>query len=343
MVNASPSAGSVAVVIPCYNGASYVCAAVESALTQAYRGTVRVLVVDDGSSDGSPDILRRQFSNHPRFQLLTHPSRDNRGVSASRRLGVESTDAQFVAFLDADDVFEQGKVALQVDRLSAHPDAVLCHSAARVIYENPADEKTFHESFTLTERELEYEFFKLDGFLERNPICNSTVLARRSVLVETLCHFPQLFQFEDWLNWVLLGFRGKFLFLPQRLTQYRYHAVSATAQMVRDPLRKSYSHVEFFLALLAQDATYRQGAWLSEKLGARLRQTLASIVAMYGKEQSGLRFAAGLDTLLRGADQVDAAEARALREELRIARNRLAYYDNHPLVRLRRLIKKRLG
>jgi glycosyltransferase involved in cell wall biosynthesis len=90
-------ADRVSVLIPCYNGARYLPAAIESALAQTLR-PVAVMVVDDGSTDGSADIARR-YARHG----VEVVAQTNRGVSAARNAALRKTDGEWCVFLDADD------------------------------------------------------------------------------------------------------------------------------------------------------------------------------------------------------------------------------------------------
>lgn len=101
----------VSVVIPCFNAEAYVADAIESALDQTAE--VEVIVIDDGSTDSSLEVIRRYQS---RIRWETGP---NRGGNAARNRGLELAEGDFVQFLDADDVLMPGKVAAQ---LSATPD-----------------------------------------------------------------------------------------------------------------------------------------------------------------------------------------------------------------------------
>src|SRR5215208_465500 len=84
--------------------------AIESILVQDYDDW-ELLLVDDGSTDGSTEIARRYADGDPsRIRYLTHPGGENRGMSASRNLGVRQARGEYVAFLDADDTWLQGKL-----------------------------------------------------------------------------------------------------------------------------------------------------------------------------------------------------------------------------------------
>lgn len=83
-----------------------------------------LLLVDDGSTDDSPDVARRAVASHPeRIRLLTHPNGAHLGMSASRNRGIQAARGEFVAFLDADDVFLPEKLERQLKVLFNHPDA----------------------------------------------------------------------------------------------------------------------------------------------------------------------------------------------------------------------------
>lgn len=101
---------SVSIVIPSYNKREYVAASIESALAQTHA--CEVIVIDDGSTDGSRDIIRNYDGQ------ITWKAEQNRGGSAARNRGVELAKGEYIQFLDADDILPNHKVARQLDRLS---------------------------------------------------------------------------------------------------------------------------------------------------------------------------------------------------------------------------------
>jgi len=110
----------VSVVIPVYNAAEFVAAALESALREAV--VQQVLVVDDGSTDASLAVCRRIADRDPRVTVLTHENGARRGASASRNLGLEHAACELVAFLDADDLYVPGRFKAAVEMLTSSPD-----------------------------------------------------------------------------------------------------------------------------------------------------------------------------------------------------------------------------
>jgi glycosyltransferase involved in cell wall biosynthesis len=96
--------------------------AVESVMAQTFADW-ELILVDDGSADRSGAIARQWAGRHPdRVRYLTHPGRENRGMSASRNLGVTHARGNLLAFLDADDVWLPGKLETQIGLAAAHPE-----------------------------------------------------------------------------------------------------------------------------------------------------------------------------------------------------------------------------
>src|SRR5262249_18578704 len=118
----------VSIVTPFLNAERFIAESVESVLAQTYRDW-ELLLVDDGSSDGSPAIAARYATAHPqKIRCLGHDGRRNRGASASRNLGIALARGEYIAFLDADDVYLPPKLAEQVPVLDAHPDIAMTYA-----------------------------------------------------------------------------------------------------------------------------------------------------------------------------------------------------------------------
>jgi glycosyltransferase involved in cell wall biosynthesis len=114
---------TVSVVIIFFNAARFIGEALESVAAQTF-GDWELILVDDGSTDGGPDIARRfaQSTANP-VRMLQHPGGVNRGMSASRNLGASHASGRYLAFLDADDVWFPTKLAEQVVALDGEPRA----------------------------------------------------------------------------------------------------------------------------------------------------------------------------------------------------------------------------
>lgn len=191
----------VSVIIPTYNRARVIRDAVDSVLAQDFRD-FELIVVDDGSTDGTRDILDAYLDasdgNFPRIRALTQ---ENRGVSAARNRGIAAASGQYVAFLDSDDLWFPKKLSTQVAFFEENPEALICQTdeiwIRRGVRVNPKKKHSkpsgmiFEESLglclvspsaVLIERSL---FDKVGLFDESLPICEDYDLWLR-----VSCRYP---------------------------------------------------------------------------------------------------------------------------------------------------------
>lgn len=109
----------VSVIIPTYNRAYCIERAVDSALAQTYP-EIEVVVIDDGSQDGTAELLARRYATDSRVRCIRQP---NAGVVRARNAGIQAAGGDYVAFLDSDDVWKPWKIELQVRCMQRLPDA----------------------------------------------------------------------------------------------------------------------------------------------------------------------------------------------------------------------------
>jgi len=121
----------VSVITIFMNAERFLAEAINSVLAQDFVD-FELILVDDGSTDGSTRIARAYAERHvPRFRYLEHPGHANRGMSASRNLGLEAARGELVAFIDADDVWRPYKLSEQVAIMDAHPELGMVCGAVR--------------------------------------------------------------------------------------------------------------------------------------------------------------------------------------------------------------------
>ena len=122
----------VTVIIPAYNRAKYIHQTVESVLTQTFKD-IELIVVDDGSNDGTREILEKYGSQ---IKLMEHEGRKNKGQSAALNLGLRHAGGKYIAILDSDDYWESEKVAIQFAYLEKHPEIGLVYCNGKAVNEN---------------------------------------------------------------------------------------------------------------------------------------------------------------------------------------------------------------
>ena len=108
----------VSVIVPAYNAAPFLVETLRSIQTQTYRH-LEVVVVDDGSTDGTHEIAASFANSDPRFIVMSHAK--NAGVSAARNTGLSRANGEWIAFQDADDVWLPEKTESQLQLASGNP------------------------------------------------------------------------------------------------------------------------------------------------------------------------------------------------------------------------------
>jgi glycosyltransferase involved in cell wall biosynthesis len=236
----------VSVVMPVYNRAAYVGAAIESVLAQTYR-PIQLIVVDDGSMDESAEIIRT-FGDaiHPIFQ-------ENQGVSAARNVGLSAATGAYIAFLDSDDMWEPSFAETMVAAANSRPDAAVFYSRGRAM---DATGAMLPQSVSAHRVAPEAMYATL---LRKNFLIPSAMLLRREAL-DDVAWFDSAFTVgEDWDLWLRLLQRGvRFVAVTQSLMRYRVHEGSLTGNVAVG--RQSMSAVAAKL-FGSDDGYYAQWPW----------------------------------------------------------------------------------
>ena len=118
-MNVSRVEGLVSIIVPIYNAERFLAEAIDSVLAQTYTDW-ELLLIDDGSTDRSTEIAQQYAASNPeRIHFLEHSGRRNFGVCSSRNLGIGRSRGEYIALLDADDVWLPSKLAEQIALMKA--------------------------------------------------------------------------------------------------------------------------------------------------------------------------------------------------------------------------------
>lgn len=203
----------VAIVTAVYNGADHILETLESVREQTLTN-FEMVVVDDGSDDATPEIVR----SFPDVRIRMIESGGRKGVSAARNLGLETCSAPLVVFLDADDLLLPEALERMVASLDAHPGAVACfgHHIKISITGDPIGGT---EPSALKKLPAEDT---LRHLVARNFICNGGALCMRTAAAREVGGFdPELRFGEDREFWCRVAVLSDFVFVPETFLKYR--------------------------------------------------------------------------------------------------------------------------
>ena len=215
----------VSVIIPVYNAERFLEQAVASVLRQPE--VQEIFLVDDGSTDNSMQLSKRLAAHHPKtIKVLCHPDGKNHGPAATRNLGLASACCEYIAFLDADDLYLENRFTETIKAFDAHASADGVYETVRMLKED------HHLSESITRR-AGGEFARLDcpnpnhlfamlaraknGYIHLNGLT-----LRRESIDSSLYFDPTLIQCQDTDFMLRLSARRRLYGAPMdRVVAYR--------------------------------------------------------------------------------------------------------------------------
>jgi len=252
----------VAVVVPAFNAADYLGEALDSIAAQT-RPPVEVVVIDDGSTDGTPTIAEDRG-----VRCITQ---ENAGPAAARNRGIKETVAPLIAFLDADDRFVPEKLDRQVAELHS-TDAVACFTDAWNLVDGVRRDRKVRA-------DMAGGAVHLADLLPGNPVICSSVVVRRDALAEVgdFDADPVLVSTEDYDLWLRLLELGEMRYIADPLADYRVHCASLSDN------RRFLSGIDRIMEKLAE----RQAG-------------LAGLAELVARRRAGVRIDAAYDAVRAG-------------------------------------------
>ena len=206
----------VSVIIPAYNVEKYIGETLDSVLTQTYSD-FEVVVVDDGSQDQTASIIKQYQTKYPKKIRLIQ--KENGGPSKARNVGIKASTGEYIAFIDADDLWLPGKLEKQVGYFEKQPSQV------GLVYTNA---KKFDEQgiWTLPKR---YRKKRAYGWIYKD-LLRQNMIPNQSVIVRKRC-FEEVGFFEEFLDiiedhdmWIRIAMKYEIAFLEETLSLYREHS-----------------------------------------------------------------------------------------------------------------------
>lgn len=211
----------VSVIMPCYNHAGFIGESIESILNQSY-GDLELIIVDDRSIDDSVEIIKEYERADKR--VVFRQNSENLGVSNTRNNAINTSSGEYIAFCDADDVWEKDKLETQIRILSKNPSYGAMHSDSIVI-----DEKgrpTGKRFSTLNHKGSKVSGYLFYALCLRNFINTQTVILKRDCLNGKTPFKEDFKYFEDWICWINIAKDHNFLYVDEPLAKYRVHEKS---------------------------------------------------------------------------------------------------------------------
>ncbi len=208
----------VSVVIPAYNAMNFLPQTLDSVLNQTFQD-FEVLIIDDGSSDHI--VTWAAEITHPNVKLISQP---NQGQSAARNVGIRLSQSEYIAFLDADDLWQPTKLEKQVSAFIDNPQLGLVDTWVFLVDEQ--NNILEHIEVYYNEGNVWLQMLELNLVM-----CGSSPVVRRQCF-ETVGYFNQNIKGpEDWHMWTRIAAHYPFKVICEPLVHYRQHPNSTTQNL----------------------------------------------------------------------------------------------------------------
>jgi glycosyltransferase involved in cell wall biosynthesis len=233
----------VSVVIKSYNHAAFVGQAIQSILEQSFQD-FEIVVTDDGSTDGTPDVVRTFPDPRINLQVFEH----NRGISHAMNATVARARGELIAILNSDDFALPGRLQRQVSFLDSHSGIAAVFGMPLCVDESGAFTKCFNDfrvplAFPDYSRKTWLRFF----FFHGNVLCAPTAMIRRSAYTDLGSYDPRLTNLQDLDMWVRLNAGHAIHVMAEELTAFRIRKGNKNASAPRpDNMLRSafeYAHI----------------------------------------------------------------------------------------------------
>jgi glycosyltransferase involved in cell wall biosynthesis len=235
--NLSATGPLVSVIVPAYRAAGYISATLDSILAQTFQDFELIVV-----NDGSPDTEDLERVLDPYRDQMLYLCQENQGPSAARNAGIRAARGEFIAPLDADDLWSPDHLAVQLAALKADPSLDMVYADARIFGDVPEAGRTLM-SFRPSHGEATFERLVTQECAVNLCVC----VIRRENLLQAGLFDPGLRRAEDidvWLRIVMHG--GRIGYQRRVLGQYRRHPGSLSSDVV--------GMIESFIGVLARIA-----------------------------------------------------------------------------------------
>lgn len=239
----------VSIIVPVYNVQSYLERCLNSILNQSLQD-IEIIAIDDGSTDGSTDMLEEYFSKDPRLQLLnTH----NGGLSFARNNGIKLAHADLIMFCDSDDYYNTDTVRLMYDAITKNKVDIAV-GGVQMVYET--------EKFTAHQKNHDRQYYrpKLQGshqisdeILKKTDIAAWNKIYRKSIIIENNISFPEGIWYEDNYFFHVYAWSSKqIFFLPYDTFVYNYvRRPDSIMSKTFSKTPKAYDHLEIGFRLFS--------------------------------------------------------------------------------------------
>jgi len=236
----------ISIITASYNYADYITDVINSVVNQTYSDW-ELIVVDDGSSDNSVEIIKSFCEKDGRIKLYQHEGCANKGLKETLMLGIEKASGDWIAFLESDDFFKPENLAKKVEVIEKNPSVKLVFNKVEFIGDEKRSKK-IETDLSPTQSELSKMNFPRNmfyDFYKKNMILTFSAVMVKKENIKAADFNTNIDALLDWWLWVHLAYKNEFYYLDEELTQWNIHPDSyiSNTKKLRFPQLGAYLDV----------------------------------------------------------------------------------------------------
>lgn len=220
----------ISVIMPNYNGEKYIWEAIESILQQTFTD-FELIIIDDGSTDHSWDIIQKYAERDTRIVVLKNKT--NKHIVYTRNIGITNAKWVYIAFLDSDDIAFPERLEKQIKIMENNKKIGICGSNSEIIKGN--GDKIGEKRFPQTNEECK------NAIWYKNPFSQSTVVIRKKCFDEIGMYDDNFRNTEDLDMWIRIGTKYELYNIQETLVKYRIHGensiIKQQQKMIKNTLK----------------------------------------------------------------------------------------------------------
>lgn len=223
----------VSVIIPTFNSQQYISQSIDSVYSQTFKN-FEIIVIDDGSTDNTRGLI---LSKYPRVRYYFI---ENQGAAHARNYGISLSDGEFIAFLDADDLWNPRKLEKQIELFFADSNLALCFTEHQFFNDTEVKDGLFKKRDRLMKGDLVKNIFLY------SYVCLPSVMVKKAIFADVGMFDENLCAAEDDNLWMRIALNHKFFLLDEPLVMVREScgSLSRTSSILFDGVEKNIYFVE---------------------------------------------------------------------------------------------------